>query len=113
LKDESKTKEQLIDELVELRRQIAELKASEPASDATKAARKPPEKRRPVRVGEVLMQMGYLTRLQLERALRKQKEADMRGDSHIPVGKILVESGIVTAEQLQIALAEQRKRLEH
>jgi hypothetical protein len=104
LRDESKTKKQLIDELIELRRQMAEFKAS---ADEHKHS----GDRRPARVGEILIEMGCLTRLQLERALRKQKEADMRGDSHIPVGRILAESGIITAEQLQTALAEQRVRL--
>jgi hypothetical protein len=106
LRDENKTKEQLIDELTQLRQQIAELKA--PA-----AGRKHLEEQRPVRVGEILIEMGCLTRLQLERALRKQKEADMRGDSHVPVGRILAESGIITTEELQAALAEQRLRLGH
>lgn len=106
MRDENRTKKQLIDELVELRRQIAELKAS--ADERRHVGEDPP-----VRVGEILIEMGYLTRLQLERALRKQKEADVRGDSHIPVGRILAESGIITAEQLQTALAEQRVRLRH
>lgn len=104
MRDEDKTKQQLMDELVQLRQQIAGLKASN-------AKHKDVEDRRSVRVGEILIEMGCLTTLQLERALSKQREADMRGDSHIPVGKILAESGVITSEQLQAALTEQQVRL--
>lgn len=105
MRDEDKTKRQLIDELVELRRQVAELRAQ-------RTERKN-STRRPVRVGEVLIEMGVLTKDQLENALRKQREADMRGDSHIPVGNILATSGIITRQQLHMALTEQRRRLGH
>ena len=57
LKDNNKTKQQLIDELAELRRQITESKASE-------TERKCSEEQRPARVGEILIEMGCLTKLQ-------------------------------------------------
>ena len=110
MKDEEKTREQLMDELVELRRRIAELEASE-------AERKRLQKGRSVKIGEILMEMGFLTKLQLDRSLKKQKEAEML--THMlerkqrRLGKILVESGIVTEEQLHNALAEQQIRVRH
>ncbi len=106
MRDKSKTKQQLIDELVTLRRQVAGIRIQEDE-------RRRPKQRRSVRVGEVLIEMGHVTREQLEDALRKQKEADMRGESHVPVGSILAASGVVTRQQLQMALAEQRRRIEH
>lgn len=62
-----------------------------------------------MRIGEILMEMGCLTELQLETALQKQRDADTRGESHVAVGKILVESGVIAVEELLLALAEQRK----
>ena len=109
MQHEGKTKnqiiEELMDELAELRRQIIELKASG-------AEHRQLEKQRGLKIGEVLVKMGYVTDLQLQRYLRRQK-AEML--SHLldykqrRIGQILVESGIITEEQLQGALAEQRK----
>lgn len=76
------------------------------------AMRKTSEKPQSVKVGEILMEMGCLTKSQLDKALQKQKEADMRGESHIPVGRILVQSGAITEEHLRTALAEQLKRID-
>jgi hypothetical protein len=106
LRDKYKTKRQLIEELDDLRRQVAELKKAQENERGR-------PKRRPVRVGEILIEMGFLTQEQLEMALQKQREADMRGDSHIPVGSILAASGIIARHHLQMALAEQRRRLGH
>lgn len=110
MKDEDKTREQLIDELVELRRRVAELEASE-------AERKRLRKGQAVKIGEILMEMGCLTRLQLERSLEKQKEAEMLTHMlehrHKRLGEILVETGIITEEQLNRALAEQTARTHH
>lgn len=110
MKDEDKPREQLIDELVELRRRIAELEASE-------AERKRLQEGQAVKVGEILMEMGCLTRLQLQRSLEKQKEVEMLTHmlerKHKRLGEILVEFGIITEEQLHSALAEQVTRTLH
>jgi hypothetical protein len=98
MKDEGKTKEQLITELVELRRRVAEFEAE----------RKRVEERRPPKIGEILMEMGYVTKLQLEICLQRQREIEGR-----LLGEIMVESGIITSEQLLRGLAEQLKRLRH
>ena len=104
-----RAKEQLVAELTDLRREIAELKASE-------AERKQAEKRRAVRIGEILMEMGCLTRLQLVRYLEEQKaymHAYALEHRQKRLGEILLESGVVTEEELYNALAEQRGRLRH
>jgi mevalonate kinase len=108
MKDEDKTKEQLVEELVELRRQIAELREVE-------ANRKQVEKERGTKIGEILIEMGYLTELQLERFLKKQKESEMLSQMidrrHKLLGEIILESGIITQEELRRALSEQITRL--
>jgi hypothetical protein len=115
-----RTKEGLDDDLLEIRHELAELRrelmelrsqVAEMKKSGLQVA--PVDNRKTVRVGEILIEMGYLTELQLGRALKEQKEADMRGDSHLPVGKILAQKGVITQEQLEIALSEQRKRLGH
>lgn len=69
-----------------------------------------PEKRL-LNVGEILIEMGYLTRSQLERALQKQKELHLLKLEHSLLGEIMIELGMITEEQLRCALAEQRIRL--
>ena len=109
MKDRNKTKEQLIDELVELRRRVAEFEASE-------AERRRLGQKQGVKIGEILMEMGYLTKLQLNTSLRKQKEAEMLvymlEHKHKRLGEIMVESGIITKEQLHSALEEQQARID-
>lgn len=108
--DKSKTKEQLIDELVKLRQRVAEFEALE-------AERQRLKKSRGIQIGEILMEMGCLTRLQLDRTLREQKEATMVSQmldrKHKRLGAIMVDSGIITEEQLHKALAEQLRRLDY
>jgi PAS domain S-box-containing protein len=95
MRDKDKTKEQLIAELVELRRQNSKFRYRQSAT------------REGLKIGEMLMEMGWLTKAQLETALREQEEAEHR----IPLGKILIGSGIITAEQLYTALVEQLAEL--
>lgn len=108
MRDEDKTKEQLIGELAELRQQIAELGEVE-------ATRRKVEKERGTKIGEILIEMGYLTELQLERFLKKQKESEMLSQMidrrHKLLGEIILEAGIITQEELRHALSEQITRL--
>jgi hypothetical protein len=97
MRDEDKTKEQLITELVELRHRNAELEAKSQRLEDFWG----------VRIGEILIEMGYLTTPELKKAIEKQKEADAR------LGRFLVESGVITEEQLRAALREQIKRFRH
>ena len=52
------------------------------------------------RIGDVLVEMGLVTQLQLEQALMLQKT------KHKRVGKILEELGIITGEQVAEGLAK-------
>lgn len=109
MRNEGKTKEQIVDELIdelaELRRQIIELKAAG-------AEYKWLEKQRGLRIGQILVKMGYLTDSQLGTYLGKQT-AEML--SHLldykqtKIGELLIESGIITKDQLQEGLAEQQR----
>jgi len=107
MRDEDKTREQLMDELAELRRRVAELEAPKPKGKVIK-------ENSGVKIGEILMEMGYLTRLQLERSLERQEARiinHMLNTKHQRLGEIMVESGIITQKQLQNALARQMERL--
>lgn len=110
MKDKDKTKEQLIEEITELRQQVAKLQE-------TKANWKRLEEEQGAKIGEILIEMGYLTELQLERLLNKQKESEMLShminNRHRLLGEIVLEAGIVNEEQLRRALAEQITRLRH
>jgi PAS domain S-box-containing protein len=102
MKDEDKTKEQLIDELVELRREIADLKRMRLAAGEG------------LKIGDILIDMGLLTRPQLEEFLEQQEVNNSNhtsGYEHKRLGEILIESGVITAEQLYAALVEQLTEL--
>ena len=71
-----------------------------------------PEKRAQ-RIGEILMEMGYLTKIQLERSLQRQEEIHKIKHRQKLLGEVMVESGIITDDQLRGALAEQQMRLRH
>lgn len=101
--DEDRTKEQLIAEMVKLRRRIAELEEPEGQSEQL-------EESRIVRIGEILMEMLFLTRSQLENALVGQSKADRLGRKHERLGEILVESGTIAEEELRLAIREQIRR---
>lgn len=99
MKDEDKAKEQLIAELLELRQQIVE--------------RENLQKRLALKIGEILVEIGFLTRLQLERSLKRQEAemvSEMLDSKRRRLGEILIESGMITEEELQKGLAEQRRR---
>jgi hypothetical protein len=97
MRDEDKTREQLIGELVELRRRVAELESNSQRLEELLWG---------IRIGDILVEMGYLTMAELRKALEKQKEADAR------LGRSLVETGVITEEQLRTALREQIKRFQ-
>ena len=65
---------------------------------------------RPLEIGEILIEMGFLTRIQLERAIQKQRELHLLNFEHKLLGEILIELGMITEEQLRNSLAEQRMR---
>ena len=59
-----------------------------------------------MRLGEVLVGMGYLTRRQLDRFLDKQ-----RGTIENVTGELLLETGMISDDELQAALEHQTRNL--
>ena len=57
-----------------------------------------------VKIGELLVQEGILTREQVAQVLTVQKVRQ-----NIPLGELFVHSGLLTSEQLQAALEQQKK----
>jgi len=56
------------------------------------------------RLGQILLECGYLTEAKLQEALQVQAKATPKR----LLGQILVSRGFVTSAQLQIALAKQK-----
>lgn len=113
ISSEGKTKKQLMAELVELRRQLTDSEVERKRLEASMAERKRMEEKRSLKIGEILVEMGYLTLSQLQRALQKQEEVDVLGQKHKMIGVVLLESGIITLGQLQAALDLQLERLRY
>lgn len=57
-----------------------------------------------IRIGELLLQKGFINPTQLRQALNLQR------DSGLKLGEILIQQGLMSQEQLQQVLAEQRWR---
>lgn len=104
MKDEDKTKEQIMDELVKVRGELARLKESE-------SERKQLKESQSLKIGEILTEMGYITNQHLQDSLKRQKQASTLRNKHRTLGDIMVESGVITPEQLHAGLSEQLKRL--
>ena len=68
-------------------------------------------KKKPMKIGEILMELGYLTESHLQEGLQKQREIHLQEHKHKLIGEILVEMGFITEEQLRQGLADQRIRL--
>jgi hypothetical protein len=105
MKDEKKTKKQLIGELIDLRKENAELRRKIAEFEGSE-----PDYIRGVRIGEILIEMGCLTFLQLHRALQRQKETMLE---HKRLGQIMVEEGLITLEERSLALERQQIRVRH
>jgi hypothetical protein len=58
----------------------------------------------PQRIGEYLVDHGYITRTQLEAAVIEQHNRRSRGAEHVMVGDILVQLGLLTPRTLASAL---------
>ncbi len=59
------------------------------------------ERKKYKKLGEILIDRGYITRSELEKAIQKQKEVKK------PLGEVLVDLGYVTWDEITKALAEQ------
>jgi hypothetical protein len=51
-------------------------------------------------LGQILVELGYITVYQLDEALQIQRDADAKGAEHQPLGAILLELGYCTPNQL-------------
>ena len=102
MNNQDKTKEQLIEELAELHRQIGELKASQIQSEQSGFSRG-------LKIGEILLEMGCLAGSQLLDGLKRQQE--MKPVREQKLGEIMVESNFVTEKEIASALKEQKRRL--
>lgn len=104
MNNEEKTKEQLLEEIEMLNHRVKDLELSE-------AEKRQLRENQSFRIGSILIEMGYLTQLQLDRALQKQHEINKSSKDYKTLGDVMVESGIITSEELHEGLAEQLKRL--
>jgi two-component system chemotaxis sensor kinase CheA len=65
------------------------------------------------RVGDVLVNSGAVTELEMAEALRVQQErAVQQGTQPVPIGEILIEQGIIQREIVDAALTRQRRTTE-
>ena len=115
MRDEDRTKEQLMAELIKLRRRNAELEDRTgqlmgELGELRRLIAELEEREQPLRTGEILVKMGYVTRQQLEEALIKQEELSRLGHRQ-KLLSIMVESGTITEEQLRTVLAIQSARI--
>jgi hypothetical protein len=55
-----------------------------------------------IKIGEVLVNKGYINSLELEKALQKQQDTGQK------LGQILIEQGVLSQKELKVALNEQK-----
>ena len=58
------------------------------------------EKEQSTLLGQILVELGYITVYQLDESLQIQKESDAKGEEHQPLGAILLELGYCSPNQL-------------
>ncbi len=63
--------------------------------------------------GKIVVDMGFVTAEQLNKALTEQVGEDLSNKPHRSVGKILLENGWITDEQINIALKELFQKKEY
>ena len=59
-----------------------------------------------IRIGDLLVEEGYITHEQLSSTLNKQKKAKERGEFK-KIGELLIEEGLISEKQMAIVLAQQ------
>ena len=60
-----------------------------------------------MKIGDLLLLKGYISKKQLQSALRKQSEEAINYDRSVPLGKILIEMEYVTVDEVAEALNDQ------
>lgn len=58
------------------------------------------DKKQSTLLGQILVELGYITVYQLDESLQIQKDSDSKGDEHQTIGSILLELGYCTPNQL-------------
>ncbi len=64
-----------------------------------------------MKIGEVLVKLGYINKNQLEAIIIEQEEARKTSEYPEPLGSFMIRKGIITEEQLDNALSEYFKAL--
>ena len=62
-----------------------------------------------LRLGDILVQVGTLTRKELAEALESQQQARTEAGSHAPLGEVVVQQGMTHQPIVQAALAKQQQ----
>lgn len=71
------------------------------------SSEQPPETDQSTLLGQILVELGYITVYQLDESLQIQRESDAKGEEHQTLGAILLELGYCTANQLIRAIQVQ------
>ncbi len=66
----------------------------------TGSSEQPSEKDLSTLLGQILVELGYITVYQLDESLQIQKESDSKGEEHQTLGAILLELGYCSPNQL-------------
>lgn len=108
MRDEYKTKKELINELLELHRWVHELESKTELIDELTQLRQrgielEEREREFLKIGGILMERGYVTKQQLEEALKEQEKMRKEGSKAMLLD-IMVQSGIITGEQMRTVL---------
>ena len=67
----------------------------------------PPETDQSTLLGQILVELGYITVYQLDESLQIQRDQDAKGEEHQPLGSILLELGYCGPNQLIRAIQVQ------
>ena len=62
-----------------------------------------------MKIGDLLLEKGYINKKQLQLALRKQSEFAINYDKGVPIGKVLIELEYVTVDEVAEALNDQNQ----
>lgn len=63
-----------------------------------------------VQFGYIAIELGYITKEQLEEALAEQENDDIDNKPHRLLGTVLIDKGWMTTEQVTLILEESLKR---
>lgn len=72
-----------------------------------KGSNNQPETDQSTLLGQILVELGYITVYQLDEALHIQREMDAKGEEHQPLGSIFLELGYCGPNQLIRAIQVQ------